>query len=168
MGFQKINLDLVHESFTDTLKAHRIWYQDCAKFGDGITDLICAKTSDKTVFVEAKTSMMKSITKAQLEFIASTKSFVGIAFTPDELLQLCSEPEKYSFSQKDKDLIQVWLDTKGAYYFAEMRQGKNKRIQLMQLYVDILKRPNLAKTKRDKNSINTKIKNQLENKRPVR
>lgn len=162
MGFSKISYDKVHDSFTTALKDHNIWFKDLAAAGDGMTDLLCGKSPDKMVFLEAKSDMRYSdINKSQLVFMASTPAFVGIASTPEDAVKIALEPEKYCLTQKEKDKIQFWLDFKSEAFFA-FKKDKKKRVTLLQFFVDILGRKDFAKNSREKTSMNKKIKAGLE------
>ena len=140
MAFKKENRDKVHNPILDRLNDLNIWYEDMAAAGEGFPDIVTGRYPDKILFMEAKSDMRYSqISSPQLVFIANTPAFYVIVTTPDEAVEAVSNPEKYALTQKEKDRVAAWLETVGARLW-ENKKGKEKRVQLLYFWTQIIKR----------------------------
>jgi hypothetical protein len=105
MRFAK-RTDANHVEIVNELRKRGVFARNLTTAGDGVADVV-THYRGKVVFMEIKFGKKAEMKKTQMKFLGSWPGYCGIARTVDEAINLAMEPDKYAFTQKQKDNLLI-------------------------------------------------------------
>lgn len=103
MRFAK-RIDANHTATVNELKKRGVKCFDFSGAGGGVTDVITWHRGF-TVLIEIKFGKDAELKKTQAKFLSEWPGFCGIALDVEQAYRLATEPERYSLTQKQKDVL---------------------------------------------------------------